>query len=63
MEEAEQYLKYLKAHRGYLTLLQRYNPDMIMNEEERVQLTARKVGMDLPPEGSTKCTSCLEKDW
>lgn len=29
-------------------LLERYNPGMGMNEEERVRLTARRVGMDLP---------------
>jgi ATP synthase assembly factor FMC1, mitochondrial len=50
LQEAEQYLHYLKAQRGYITLLERYNPGMNMNEEERVRLTARRVGMDLPPE-------------
>lgn len=32
----------------YATLLERYNPGMDMSEEERVRLTARKVGMNLP---------------
>jgi ATP synthase assembly factor FMC1 len=31
-------------------LLERYNPSLDMDEEERVRLTARRVGMDLPPE-------------
>lgn len=34
----------------YATLIERYNPGMGMSEEERVRLTARKVGMDLPVE-------------
>lgn len=34
----------------YATLLERYNPGMEMDEEERVRLTARRVGMDLPEE-------------
>ena len=29
-------------------LLERYNPGMGMDEEERVRLTARRVGRDLP---------------
>lgn len=48
--KAEQYLKYIKAQRMYATLLERYNPGMNMEEEERVKLTARRVGMELPLE-------------
>lgn len=50
LQEAEQYVHYLKAQRMYTTLIERYNPGMNMNEEERVRLTARRVGMDLPVE-------------
>ena len=50
LEEAEQYVQYLKAQRMYTTLVERYNPGMNMTEEDRVRLTARRVGMDLPPE-------------
>ena len=50
VEEAEQLVTYLKAQRMYLSLVERYNPGMNMNEEERVRLTARRVGMDLPVE-------------
>ena len=32
------------------TLLERYNPCMGMTEEERVRLSARRVGMNLPVE-------------
>ncbi|KAL2264622.1 hypothetical protein VTJ83DRAFT_7132 [Remersonia thermophila] len=46
--QAEQYLAYLRAQRTYVTLLERYNPGMGMEQDERVRLTARKVGMDLP---------------
>ncbi|KAL2187622.1 hypothetical protein L209DRAFT_753680 [Thermothelomyces heterothallicus CBS 203.75] len=48
--QAEQFLAYLRAQRKYVTLLERYNPGMGMDEEERVRLTARRVGMDLPIE-------------
>lgn len=48
--QAEQYLAYVRAQRTYVTLLERYNPGMGMDEEERVRLTARRVGMDLPVE-------------
>ena len=48
LEEAEQFIQYAKAQRMYATLLERYNPGMSMDEEERVRLTARRVGMELP---------------
>ncbi|OTB10755.1 hypothetical protein K445DRAFT_370809 [Daldinia sp. EC12] len=48
--QADQLVQYLKAQRQYTTLLERYNPGMNMDEEERVRLTARRVGMDLPVE-------------
>jgi ATP synthase assembly factor FMC1 len=56
IEHAEQYLQYIKAQRMYATLLERYNPGMSMTEEDKVRLTARRVGMDLPEEfvGSPK---------
>ena len=50
VHQAEQFLQYVKAQRMYATLLERYNPGMSMEEEERVRLTARRVGMDLPEE-------------
>lgn len=48
--EVQQFVSYLRAQRTYVTLLERYNPGMGMDEEERVRLTARRVGMDLPEE-------------
>lgn len=50
IEFGEQYVQYAKAQRMYATLLERYNPGMSMDEEEKVRLTARRVGMDLPEE-------------
>jgi ATP synthase assembly factor FMC1 len=47
---AEQYLAYLRAQRMYSTLLERYNPGMDVSEEERVRLSARRVGLDMPDE-------------
>ncbi len=49
----EQYLAYLRAQRTYVALIERYNPGMGMDEEERVRLSARRVGMDLPVEYQT----------
>ncbi|KAF2635441.1 hypothetical protein P280DRAFT_195141 [Massarina eburnea CBS 473.64] len=46
----EQFVQYVQAQRMYASLVERYNPGMGMSEEERVRLTARRVGMDLPPE-------------
>ena len=43
-------MQYLKAQRTYGFLLERYNPGMSMDEEERVRLTARRVGMEMPVE-------------
>jgi ATP synthase assembly factor FMC1 len=41
---------YFRHQAQYVTLLERYNPGMGMDEEERVRLSARKVGMNLPQE-------------
>lgn len=49
-QEAEQFLQFAVQQRIYSTLVERYNPGMNMDEEERVRLTARRVGMELPIE-------------
>ncbi|RYO92022.1 hypothetical protein DL766_006622 [Monosporascus sp. MC13-8B] len=54
--QADQLIQYLRAQRQYTTLLERYNPGMNMDEEERVRLTARRVGMELPIEFDEKST-------
>jgi len=50
LQEAEQILQFVQQQRLYSTLVERYNPGMDMDEEERVRLTARRVGMELPVE-------------
>ncbi|KAI8964521.1 hypothetical protein F5Y11DRAFT_345456 [Daldinia sp. FL1419] len=45
--QADQLVQYLKAQRQYTTLLERYNPGMNMDEEERVRLTARRVDREV----------------
>lgn len=50
LARGRQYLAYLRAQRDYAALVERYNPGMGMDEEERVRLTARRVGMNLPVE-------------
>lgn len=52
--QAEQYLAYVRAQRTYVTLLERYNPGMGMDEAERVRLSARRIGMELPEEYGKK---------
>ena len=48
MQEAEQLAQYARAQRMYAKLLERYNPGMNLDEEERIRLTARRGGLDLP---------------
>lgn len=48
LQETEQFVQYARAQRTYVTLLERYNPGVNMDQEEKVRLTARRVGMDLP---------------
>ena len=50
LEKAEQYVQYVKAQRLYVTLLERYNPGMNMEEAERHTMTVRRVGMNMPLE-------------
>ncbi|CAI7638717.1 unnamed protein product [Penicillium discolor] len=56
VHEADQFAQYARAQRVYSDLLERYNPGMSMDEEEKIRLTARRVGFDLPelhvPEGN-----------
>lgn len=48
IQEAEQLAQYARAQRTYSALLERYNPGMSLDEEEKIRLTAKRVGMDLP---------------
>ncbi|CAF9929735.1 MAG: hypothetical protein GOMPHAMPRED_005469 [Gomphillus americanus] len=50
LRELEQFVQYSKAQRVYATLLEQYNPGMSMDEEERVKLTMKRVGMHAPDE-------------
>lgn len=49
-EQADQLLTYLRAQRMYTTLLERYNPSLRMETEDRVRLSARRVGLNMPAE-------------
>jgi ATP synthase assembly factor FMC1 len=55
VQEADQVAQYTRAQRTYCELVERYNPGMSMDEEEKIRLTAKRVGFDLPelhtPEG------------
>ncbi|PYH44321.1 putative Ras guanyl-nucleotide exchange factor RasGEF [Aspergillus saccharolyticus JOP 1030-1] len=54
LQEAEQFAQYARAQRQYAALIERYNPGSWLDEEERIRLTARRVGLDLPVEGEGK---------
>ncbi|KAK3998270.1 putative ras [Cladorrhinum sp. PSN332] len=54
LAELKQYSAYLKSQQQYVELIERYNPGMGMDEEERVRLSARRVGMNLPKEFGKK---------
>ncbi|QDS75137.1 hypothetical protein FKW77_007729 [Venturia effusa] len=54
LQVTEQFVQYLKAQRTYATLVERYNPGMNMNEGERVRLSARRIGVNLPVEFETE---------
>ncbi|KAI9931742.1 hypothetical protein ASPWEDRAFT_169416 [Aspergillus wentii DTO 134E9] len=47
-QEAAQMAAYARAQRSYAELVDRYNPGSWLDEEERIRLTARRVGMELP---------------
>jgi ATP synthase assembly factor FMC1 len=50
IQQAEVLAQYAQAQRTYIALIERYNPGMGMSEEERVRLSARRIGMNLPVE-------------
>ncbi|BAE58019.1 hypothetical protein F9C07_2294 [Aspergillus flavus] len=54
IQEADQLAQYARAQRQYLKLVERYNPGMTMDEQEKIRLTARRVGMDLPIEAKDR---------
>lgn len=60
IQEAEQLAQYARAQRTYAALLERYNPGMNLDEEERVRLTARRVGLDLPVEATEQPEETVE---
>ncbi|PFH62394.1 hypothetical protein XA68_13833 [Ophiocordyceps unilateralis] len=44
----DQLLVYLQSQRRYAALLKRYNPGLYMDQDERLRLSARRVGLSLP---------------
>ncbi|KAI9040438.1 LYR motif-containing protein [Aspergillus affinis] len=54
LHEAEQMALYARAQRTYAALVERYNPGMTMDEKEKIRLTARRVGWDLPVEAEAE---------
>ena len=53
IQQAEQFVRYAQAQRMHTVLLERYNPGIgidNLDQDERIRLTARRVGMELPTE-------------
>ncbi|KAK9459526.1 uncharacterized protein V1516DRAFT_692869 [Lipomyces oligophaga] len=48
LRDASEILIYLRSQRTYKALLERYNPTATMADDERVRLTARRVGLEVP---------------
>lgn len=48
IQHAEDMLLFLENQRGYKELLARYNPGVDMADQERVRLSARRVGLEVP---------------
>lgn len=49
IEEAQQLAQYARAQKSYAALLLRYNPGLDdVTDAQRVRLSARRVGLDLP---------------
>lgn len=46
--ELEQFTTYIAAQKEYIRLLERYNPGINLVQEDRVRMTARRVGMEMP---------------
>ncbi|KAK9380041.1 uncharacterized protein V2V93DRAFT_371511 [Kockiozyma suomiensis] len=46
--DANEILVYLRSQRTYKTLLDKYNPTATLEDHERIRLTARRVGLELP---------------
>ncbi|KAK9385980.1 hypothetical protein V1515DRAFT_606489 [Lipomyces mesembrius] len=46
--DAVEILAYLRSQRTYKTLLDKYNPTATLEDHERIRLTARRVGLELP---------------
>ncbi|RKF59085.1 hypothetical protein OnM2_063053 [Erysiphe neolycopersici] len=52
LQQAEQFLQYLRAQNTYVSLLNKYNSNTGMDQSEKIRLTARRVGMELPASSS-----------
>ncbi|KAK7204891.1 hypothetical protein BZA70DRAFT_280260 [Myxozyma melibiosi] len=46
--DASEILLYLRSQRTYKALLDKYNPTATLEDHERIRLTARRVGLELP---------------
>ncbi|BFZ60561.1 hypothetical protein YB2330_001598 [Saitoella coloradoensis] len=50
LKKGDDFLHFLQGQREYKALLERYNPSIGMDPDEKIRLTGRRVGFDLPTE-------------
>ncbi|KAJ8086542.1 hypothetical protein AAF712_002043 [Marasmius tenuissimus] len=48
VQDLQNSVLFLKSQREYQTLLERYNPLIDLTDEERIEATARRVGLNMP---------------
>jgi len=46
--DVENVVTFMRSQREYKTLLERYNPLIDLTAEERIEATARRVGLNMP---------------
>ncbi|KAF8414645.1 hypothetical protein L210DRAFT_3316573, partial [Boletus edulis BED1] len=46
--DVENIVTFMRSQREYKTLLERYNPLIDLTAEERIEATARRVGLNMP---------------
>ncbi|KAG7097025.1 hypothetical protein E1B28_004418 [Marasmius oreades] len=53
IQDLQNSVLFLKSQREYTTLLERYNPLIDLTAEERIEATARRVGLNMPKTPAT----------
>jgi len=60
--EGNDVLLFLRSQRTYKTLLERYNPSVGIEQDEKVRRTARRVGLELPEDLKARIEESEEEE-